>query len=178
MNASHMGLLVGVVAFGLHFVLSILWLRVRVARPAPVLRHIISAIICHTIAVLAFCINDLHFAYWSAFAVFGFLAIAWLFAFSAVYKSVSLRILTQLHTAGEVGLSFATITDDYVEPEFANRIAVLLRMGLVVEHAEGYSISVSGKRFARRWRWVQRICGIARSGLYTPDRVQSEIHLR
>ncbi len=169
MNASNMGIVVGLVAFALHCSVSILWLRVRSARPAPVVRHIVSAIGCHIFVVLAFCINDGKFAYWPAFAVFGFLAITWLFAFSAVYKSVSLRILSQLHAAGEMGLRLATISQDYVEPEFANRIAVLLKMGLVEERTEGYSITESGQRFARRWRRVQRIFGIARSGLYTPD---------
>ena len=122
------GLLVGLSCFVFHVAVSLVWLR-RPGRTAPVAHHAASALGTHAIGVtLAACWVG-PFAYWSAAAVSGFGAVVWLFAYSAVYKSVSLRILRELSRSPGQVLPIETIVDRYVRPEFASRALVLVRMG-------------------------------------------------
>ena len=106
------------------------------------------------------------FAYWPAAAVSGFGAVCWLFAFSAVYKSVSLRILTQLARAPGHAMPLETITEEYVRPEFESRVALLVKMGCAEATDEGYAATATGNDTARRIETIRRACGVSGSGLY------------
>jgi hypothetical protein len=158
-------LAVGLFCFLLHAAVTLCWLRLP-GRVSPVTRHGISAIGTHVLGIVLAALFAAPFAYWPAAAVSGFLAVCWLFTFSAVYKSVSLRILTRMaHVPGNE-LSFDTITDDHVRSEFAARVAVLVKMGCAEETADGYAITGKGSETARRVALIQRACGIGQSGMY------------
>ena len=58
------------------------------------------------------------FAYWPAAAVSAFLAVCWLFAFSAVYKSVSLGVLRELARTPGHAIPLDAVTEDHMRPEF------------------------------------------------------------
>ena len=73
-------------------------------------------------------------------------AVCWLFAFSAVYKSVSLRILTQLARTPGHSLPLGAITVEYVRPEFEARVALLVRVGWAEWTADGILVTESGQR--------------------------------
>lgn len=158
-------LFVGLCCFLLHAATTLVWLRLP-ARMSPVARHAISAIGTHVfgVALAAFAVGP--FAYWPAAAVSAFGAVCWLFAFSAVYKSVSLRILTELDHAPHGVIPLDAITEEHVRPEFAARIAVLMKMGCVEETEDGFVITEQGTEMARRIGFVRRICGVAGSGMY------------
>lgn len=159
-------LLVGLASFVLHGVVTLIWLRVR-RGPSPVVRHAVSALGTHAAGVVgaAFLVGP--FAYWPAAAVSGFLAVCWLFAFCAVYKSVSLRILTQLDRSPGHSLSLEAVTGDYVRPEFEARAAVLVKMGCAEEVPDGYAATPKGNDVARRIVIVRRACGVDGGGMYS-----------
>jgi hypothetical protein len=158
-------LLVGLGCFAAHVAVTLVWLRVS-RGPSPVSRHAASALGTHFVGVLVGAWVAGPFAYWPAAAVSGFGAVCWLFAFSAVYKSVSLRILSQLSRTPGSALPFDAIARDYVRPEFEARVAVLVRMGCAEEVAGGYAATAPGNATARRIAGIQRACGIEASGLY------------
>ncbi|VTT97522.1 Uncharacterized protein OS=Crocosphaera watsonii WH 8501 GN=CwatDRAFT_1334 PE=4 SV=1 [Gemmataceae bacterium] len=158
-------LLVGLCCFAAHVAVTLVWLRVK-RGPSPVARHAASALGTHAAGVLAGAWVAGPLAYWPAAAVSGFGAVCWLFAFSAVYKSVSLRILSQLSRTPGNALPFVAIAEAYVRPEFEARVAVLVKMGCAEEDAGGYAATAAGNATARRIAGIQRACGIEASGLY------------
>lgn len=159
------GLLVGVACFSLHAAVTLVWLRVG-AGPAPVVRHAASALATHVAGVAGAAFLAGPFAYWPAAAVSGFLAVCWLFAFSAVYKSVSLRILTHLDRTPGHTLPLDVVTQEYVRPEFAARAELLVQMGCAEEVAGEYAATAKGDDTARRIARVRRACGVDGGGMY------------
>jgi hypothetical protein len=158
-------LVVGLACFGAHAAVTLVWLRLP-GRTPPVARHALSALATHVVGVALAARLVGPFAYWPAAAVAAVGAVCWLFAFSAVYKSVSLRVLTQLARTPGHALPVGTITRRYVRPEFEARVAVLVRMGCASETEGGYAATGKGAAAARRVEGIQRACGIAESGLY------------
>jgi hypothetical protein len=158
-------LLVGLACFAAHAAVSLVWLRLP-GRTSPVARHAASALGTHVLGVglAAWLVGP--FAYWPAAAVSGFGAVCWLFAFSAVYKSVSLRLLVQLARSPGNALPVPTVTAEYVRPEFEARAALLVRMGYAAVTADGFAVTGAGNAAARRLGMIRRACGIAHGGLY------------
>jgi hypothetical protein len=158
-------LLVGLGCFLTHAAISLVWLRLP-GRLSPVSRHAVSAIATHILGTASAAWIVGPFAYWPAAAVAGFGAVCWLFTFSAVYKSVSLRILTQLARTPGHSLPLEAITDQYVQPEFETGTLVLVTMGCA-ENIEGeFALTQKGKTTAQRIQAAQRVCGIEESGMY------------
>jgi hypothetical protein len=158
--------LVGIGCFVAHLALSLAWLRLP-GPFSPITRHTASALGTHVLGIAAAALWVGPFAYWPAATVAGFGAVCWLFAFSAVYKSVSLRVLTRLDRTPGHALPFEAIARDHVWPEFAARGTVLVALGCA-EQTEGglFAVTEKGKRIARRIEAVQRACGIEASGMY------------
>jgi hypothetical protein len=158
-------LLAGLGCFVLHVAVTLAWLR-RPCRTPPVVRHAASALGTHVVGVAVAAGAVGPFAYWPAAAVSGFGAVCWLFAFSAVYKSVSLRVLTELARTPGGALPLDEITEEYVRSEFAARVAVLVKMGCAEETEDGYAATAKGNSTARRIEAVRRACGVSGGGLY------------
>jgi len=158
-------LLVGLGCFVAHVVVCLIWLRVS-RGPSPVVRHAVSALGTHVVGVIVAASLLAELAYWPVAAVSGFGAVCFLFAFSAVYKSVSLRILTQLDRTPGHAIPFAVVARDYVQPEFEARVAVLVKMNCAAGVDGGYVATEAGNATARRIGVIQRACGIESSGLY------------
>jgi hypothetical protein len=159
------GLLVGLGCFSLHGALSLVWLRLP-GRMSPVARHAASALTTHALGIAFAAVAVGPFAYWPAAAVSGFLAVGWLFAFSAVYKSVSLRILSQLDGAPGHALPFETIANEYVRPEFEARTLVLVQMACAEVLEGGFAVTEKGSATARRIEAIRRACGVEGNGFY------------
>jgi hypothetical protein len=159
------GLIVGLGCFVFHVAVSLVWLRWP-GRPSPVSRHAASALVTHGLVVILAAWWVGPYEYWPAAAVSGFGAVVWLFVYSAVYKSVSLRILGEIIRSPGHALSLATITEQCVRPEFENRALVLVRMGCARESDRGYEVTRKGTDVASRIAVVQWVCGIVTSGLY------------
>ena len=165
MTPSVIALLVGAVSFGGHILLTLILLRLP-GRVSPVARHAGSAAATHIAGVVVGGCVVAAFPYWPLAAVTGFGAVVWLFAFSAVYKSVSLRILSQLARTPGNAIPFPVVTASYVVPEFEARVIVLEQMGCAAVVGTEHRLTLKGAAMARRIKVVQRLCGIERSGLY------------
>ena len=168
MSPSLIALLVGAACFAVHAVLTLVLLRLP-GRLSPVARHGFSFAMTNALGVIAVAVWFGPAPYWPIAASSGCGAAIWLFAFSAVYKSVSLRILSQLAQIETHSLSFEVVTAKYVHPEFEARVALLQALMCADLTTEGYLLSTHGARMATRIRTVQRLFGIDRSGLYAPE---------
>ena len=166
------GLIVGLGCFAFHVAASLVWLRCP-GSSSPVARHAASALVTHGLVVFLAAWWVGPFEYWPAAAVNGFGAVVWLFAYSAVYKSVSLRILGEINRSPGHALPLATITEQYVRPEFESRVVVLVRMGCARETARGYEVTRKGTDVASWIAVVQWLFGIGTSGLYAPTGINS-----
>jgi hypothetical protein len=162
------GLLVGLGCFALHAAVSLVWLRLP-GRTSPIARHAVSALVTHALGVAFAAVAVGPIAYWPAAAVSGFLAVGWLFAFSAVYKSVSLRILTQLDRTAGHALPVETITECQVRPEFEARALVLVKMTCAEVLGGKFAVTEKGTATARRIEAIRRVCGVKGNGLYGQD---------
>lgn len=158
-------LLVGLACFLLHAVVSLIALRLP-ARMSPVARHASSALGTHIVGVAIAALVVGPFAYWPVAATNGLLAIGWLFAFSAVYKSVSLRILMHLDRLPSHTLGVDTIAESYVRPEFEARALVLVKMGCAGKSNGEFMLTEKGSAVARRIEGIRRAWGIEGTGLY------------
>lgn len=169
MTPALLSLLVGCGCATAHVALTLVLLRLP-GRVSPVARHAASAAVTHAAGVVLAAVVLGPLPYWPAAAAAGFGAVCGLFAFSAVYKSVSLRILSRLAAAEGNRLPFDVVTADYVLPEFTARIGVLQAMGCAAADGDGFALTPKGRATADRITAVQRLCGIERSGLYgSPD---------
>lgn len=165
MNASYFSLLLGAGSFLAFFLASLVVLRLP-TRKAPVPLLALLGLAVHGLGVGLALAFDLGIPYWHGAAAYWFLFNAYLFTFSAVYKSVSLRILWQLERAGVEGISFLAISEAHVAPQFRDRIRILVDGGLALQEADRYRITPAGRTWAARYHRVQSLLGIQGGGLY------------
>ena len=140
-------------------------LRLRDAA-APVPRLALLGLLVHGIAVGAAWLAYPGMSYWHGAALYWFLFNSFLFVFSAVYKSVSLRILWELERAGSVGIPMNEITERHVAPLFEERIDILVRGGMARSSEDRFEVTAKGKVWADRFSLVQKVFGIEGGGLY------------
>ena len=90
---------------------------------------------------------------------------AFLMAFGALYKSISLRILLDLlDRPGHAGL-YSAILARYVAAEsFENRLTVMQENGFAVPTPAGYALTDKGRRLAGLVGVLHRLFAIERSG--------------
>jgi hypothetical protein len=155
----------GAVSFALWAVLALVVLRLP-GHLSPVVRLAGLAVMVHAVTTLA-AVCFLHaLPYWHGAALYWSGFIFALFGYSAVYKSVSLGILAKLAGQPDRSLSLDDISVRYVLPGFLGRVRILVEAGLVVQSEDRFQLTDAGRRLARRVAAVQRLFGVARSGLY------------
>jgi hypothetical protein len=168
----------GAASFVLWSALALFALRLP-GRLAPVVRLVGLALLVHvgtTLAALRF-LDRL--PYWHGAALYWCGFVFALFGYSAVYKSVSLGILAALARRPDHSLSLDEVSALYVLPGFVGRVRILVEAGLVAECEGRFRLTEAGLRLARRFALVQRLFGVARSGLYgspVPIDAASERH--
>ncbi len=168
MTAASLSLCFGLAAALLHVVMVPVAIR-RLRHVAPVTLHVLSGLLAHLAQICAMLLygiqNGVALPYWHGAAVFGGVSAGYVFAFSAVYKSVSLRILAQTIKAGGQ-LNVEEVESRLIRPEFLDRVGILAAAGLVSASANAYRIAAAGLTLAGRLRALQRLFGVSRSGLY------------
>jgi hypothetical protein len=141
-----------------------------VRRLAPVLVHLICAVVIGAALPIILSIAAARFQvaipFWQAASIFYGGVIAWLYAFSAVYKSISLGILQALHAAPEGRMMLESVARDFTLPRFAERIDLLVAGGLVARTESGYAITPQGLKAVHRLRLIQRIFAVSGKGFY------------
>jgi hypothetical protein len=103
--------------------------------------------------------------FWPLSASYWFLALCFLMAFGAIYKSISLRILLDLLDRPDRSESYEAIHKRYVQHEsYQDRLQILLAEGLATRECAGFQLTRKGRRLAAIAHAVQRFFGIERSG--------------
>lgn len=132
----------------------------------PVIILAITAVISHLASVVIGAMTVAQFQYWDAASVFGFGAMAYIFAFGAVYKSVSLDILLSLASRPGREAPLSDIVEHQVPNLLRARTAILVDGGLAACVDSSFVATTSGQKTAARIAGLRRAFGIGSTGLY------------
>jgi hypothetical protein len=158
--------IIGFFLFCFHALLVLVWLRVLSIE--PVLIHILDSILIHVIGFIVAGQVYPGLPYWQGAALYVFLSLAYLYAFSAFYTSISLSILIKLWLAPNKQMDCDVIFEQFVRKSYVERVEMLIKSGQVEETAAGYQITSQGQKNVTMIRLIQRrLFGIENSGIYT-----------
>lgn len=141
---------------------------------APVIVLAIAAVVSHVASVLLGVMTVRQFQYWNAASIFSFGAMLYVFAFGAVYKSVSLEILLDLARRPGRTATLAEIVDRKVPEIFRGRTEILVSGGQVERAGSCFVVTVAGRAIAGRIAQMRRAFGVGDSGLYDFAKPESE----
>ena len=133
---------------------------------APVILLALAAVLSHMFGVLLGVLALAKFHYWDAASIFGFGVMAYVFAFGAAYKSVSLDILLGLVDRPGRTAPLADVVERQVPDLFHGRTRILVDGGLVEQRDAGFAATVAGQTMARRIGRLRQAFGIGSTGLY------------
>jgi predicted transcriptional regulator len=137
---------------------------------SPIILHLVCAVAIGTtlpVFLSVFAVqSQVATPFWPAASIFYGGVIAWLYAFAAVYKSISLGILQSLRVAHDGKLPIESIARDFALPRFAERVDILVAGGLAVQNESGYTITPEGLKQVRRLQSIQRIFAVSGKGFY------------
>jgi hypothetical protein len=133
---------------------------------APITLLAIAAVISHVVSVTIGAISMQQFQYWNAASVFGFGTMLYVFAFGAVYKSVSLEILLDLARRPGGAAELADIVDRKVPEIFRGRTEILVSSGQVESTGSTFAVTAAGRAIAGRIARIRRAFAIGDTGLY------------
>lgn len=140
--------------------------RARAWSLGPVILLAIAAVISHGLSLLLGIFAVPQFQYWDAASIFGFCVMAYVFAFGAVYKSVSLDILRGLVDRPDRRAPVLEIAERQVPDLFRGRIGNLVDGGLVEPVDSHFRATAAGRKMAGRIGRLRRAFGIGDTGLY------------
>lgn len=132
----------------------------------PVMLLAIAAVVTHGLGVMLGIVVAPHFQYWDAASIFGFCVMAYVFAFGAVYKSVSLDILLGVVDRPEQRAPLSDIVERQVPALFQGRIMNLVDDGLVEPIDSQFAATAAGRSIAARVGQLRRAFGIGDTSLY------------
>jgi hypothetical protein len=132
----------------------------------PVAILAIAALVSHFACVLLGAATLQQFQYWDAASVFGFGVMIYVFAFGAVYKSVSLELLLGLAQRPGRGVSLSHIIDRQVPDIFRGRTEILVAGGLAERIGPSFVATAAGLKLAGRIAGIRRAFAIGDTGLY------------
>ena len=132
---------------------------------APVALLAIAAVISHITCVVLGAVNLQHFQYWNTASIFAFCVTLYVFAFGAVYKSVSLEILLDLAQRPEHAALLSHIVDRKVPEVFRGRTDILVSVGQVEPTDTRFAVTAAGRVTASRITRLRRIFAIGDTGL-------------
>lgn len=158
--------ILGVVGFGV-LAPVMQWMARRASSSVPPVAILaIAAIISHLASVVLGVAYVPQFQYWNAASIFSFGVMSYIFAFGAVYKSVSLEILLDVaeRPAGEAPLS--DIVEHQIPGIFRGRTNILVDSGLAERTGYGFEATAAGRRLAGRIARLRRAFAIGDTGLY------------
>ncbi|MDA9403663.1 hypothetical protein [Bradyrhizobium sp. CCBAU 45389] len=140
--------------------------RARAWSLAPVIVLAIAAIVSHLLSVLLGVLILPQFRYWDAASIFGFGVMGYVFAFGAVYKSVSLDILLGLAERPGRTAPLSDVVERQVPALFRGRTGILIDGGLVERVDSRFAATAAGQVMAGRIGRLRRAFGIGDTGLY------------
>ena len=158
-------LIIASVAVCFHIVLVLGMLRMRVS-VSPMLIHFISAIFVHLSLLVPYALGYVDGSYWHMASFFWSGIMAYLFRFSAVYKSISLRLLSRLLRSSGGYMLTDSLYQDVILRSFNDRIKVLSALGYVVQSQERFVVTSSGRLIAFRIESLRAIFSMRQTGIY------------
>ena len=139
----------------------------RAASPiAPVTILAIAAIVSHVGSLLLGVMTVRQFQYWDAASIFGFGVMLYVFAFGAVYKSVSLEVLVDLAQRPGRTATLSDIVERRVPDIFRGRTEILVDGGQVERAGSSFVVTAAGGTIAGRIAQIRRAFRIGDTGLY------------
>ena len=150
-----------------HFILTTTFLRIA-GSMSPVLIHTLSAVI----AALSFAFSGPmilapeNYNVWPGLSLISFGAMVFLFAYSAIYKSISLRLLIESENVYPDAISIERIHDEIVLPRFLDRIEMLVATNHLKKNGGLITITDRGRKLCRALNNWRTLLGFAESGLY------------
>jgi hypothetical protein len=160
----------GVLLFAILAAIAQVIVRRAGSRIAPVAILAIAAIVSHVASILVGAMTVAHFQYWNAASVFGLGVMLYVFAFGAVYKSVSLEILLDLSRRPGAAAPLDDIVYRKVPEIFRGRTDILVEGGQVERSVElagpRFLVTASGRATALRIGALRRAFTIGDTGLY------------
>lgn len=139
--------------------------RAGLSTPPAVLLAI-TAIITHGLSVALGAASAPHFQYWNAASIFGFGVMGYVFAFGAVYKSVSLEILLEVAQRPGRAAPLADIVNRLAPDIFRGRAEILVSGGQVKRTGSSFVVTMAGRTLASRLASIRRTFVVGDSGLY------------
>jgi hypothetical protein len=133
---------------------------------APVSVLAIAAVVSHVASVLLGVATLVQFQYWDTASLFGFGVMLYVFAFGAVYKSVSLEILLDLEQRPGHSALLADIVDHKVPEIFRGRTDILVSGGHVEHAGPSFAVTAAGRAISARIAQMRRAFAIGDTGLY------------
>ncbi|MBH5368041.1 hypothetical protein [Bradyrhizobium glycinis] len=140
--------------------------RARAWPLGPVTLLAIAALVSHGLGVALGIVSVPQFRYWDAASIFAFCVMAYVFAFGAVYKSVSLEILLGIVERTGRTAPLSEIMERQVPGLFQGRISILVDRGLVERANSGFVATAAGRNLAGRVGRLRRAFGIGDTSLY------------
>jgi hypothetical protein len=157
---------VGVVAFAV-LAPVMQWMARRAASSVPpVIILAITAIVSHLASVVLGIAYAPQFQYWNAASIFSFGVMSYIFAFGAVYKSVSLEILLDVAERPACEVPLSDIVERQVPGIFRGRTKILVDSGLAERTDSSFVATAAGRKLARRIARLRRVFAIGDTGLY------------
>ncbi len=158
------GMLHAIVAFFVYIIAILIALRgLRGCAPAFLVVALSGAICAMSLGVIVFLHHRINL--WSFLVTYWFMVTSFLMAFGAIYKSLSLRILSDLLSKPGRSDDIQRVFSHYlVEDSYQNRLALMCHNALVVFDDERYALTPKGRRLTECVRTLQIWFGISRSG--------------
>lgn len=154
----------GLAAFAFYFLLMLVLLRLVRGR-SPVAVLMACALLVWLAAIAVSTLSGLPVSFWPFTSSYWFGCMALLFLYAGLYKSVSVRVLKDLHTARNHRRPFRTVFDQYlVNESYRGRIGILRHSGFVDIEEGRLRMTSKGRIVARAVRMIQRLYRIDRSG--------------
>jgi hypothetical protein len=166
MMAQLLSFTAGLVAFVFYMAVFLVLIRLRPGMGWFSLQ-LAAASIIHVLSSILFSYLLKSFLYWHALGVF---SVGWFCFFTlstAIYVSISARILRTIHKYPGQSLPLEDIFRVCVREPFRERAEFLVASGLAQKGEIGYRITDAGDKNARRVHSLRRLFGMEESGLYS-----------
>jgi hypothetical protein len=160
-------LMISLALLAWHFTSTTLVLR-YVQTFSPVKVHLASSISAGIAFVLigAIYIEIPTFNAWPGIALLAFGCMIFLIAYSAIYKSISLRLLIEVAHANPYAVSIVQLHEKTVLPPFLDRIKMLEATNYLVNKDGRITVTEHGRWIASKLNYWRMILGFTQSGLY------------
>lgn len=157
------GALLGLAAFAAYLAAVLVLQRVLPGRATPVATGV--AVALYVGAPLFALGTGGRFNFWEYSAVYSCLTLAFLMAFGALYKSVSLRMLEFLLGQPQRSAAAQAVLERCVaEASFAHRLQVIESTHLATRAPAGFALTAKGRALARAVRGLHALFAIERIG--------------